>query len=97
MQEDVIRGLVEPIMNNCLAGSNEENHTKHVRDFTEIVKNIVTHESLKMQLSQKPGTLFTSREFIYLGDTSLSEWFGGSLSQTIRRANESGHICRKGL
>ena len=66
MQEDEIRGLVEPIMDNCLAGSNEQNHTKHGRDFTDRMKNIVTPENLKMQLSQEPRTLFSSREFICL-------------------------------
>ena len=30
------------------------------------MKNIVTPENLKMQLSQEPRTLFTSREFICL-------------------------------
>ena len=34
-EEDEILRIVEPIMDNCLNGSNEDNHAKHTRDFTE--------------------------------------------------------------
>ena len=32
-------------MDNCLNGSNEDNHAKHTRDFTERMRKIVTPES----------------------------------------------------
>ena len=49
-----ILDLVEPIMDNCLEGSNEDDHAKHVRDFTERLKNIVTPENLEAQLTCRP-------------------------------------------
>ena len=53
MKENEILGIVEPIMDNCLNGSNEDNHAKHTRDFTERMRKIVTPENLKLQLSYK--------------------------------------------
>ena len=64
-EEDEILRIVEPIMDNCLNGSNEDNHAKHTRDFTERIK-IVTPENLKLQLSKEPRAFFTQRKFIYL-------------------------------
>ena len=66
MTEQEILNLVEPLMDNCLKGSNEENHAKHVKDFTDRMKNIVTPENLKQQLSHKPRAYFTERKFLYL-------------------------------
>ena len=59
-----ILSIVEPLMENCLEGSNEGDHEKHVRDFTDRMKNIVTPEELQKQLSGKPRTYFTDRQFI---------------------------------
>ena len=57
-------------MDNCLAGSNEQNHTKHVKDFTDRMKNIVTPENLKMQWNQ--GHFLQAESlFVYLGDKGL--------------------------
>ena len=64
-EEDILR-IVEPIMDSCLNGSNEDNHTKHTRDFTERMRKIVTPENLRLQLSKKPRVLFTERKFIKL-------------------------------
>jgi len=61
-----ILGIVEPLMQNCLEGSNESDHAKHVRDFTDRMKNIVTPEELKRQLSGKPRIRFTNRQFLNL-------------------------------
>ena len=66
MSHDEMLCHVEFIMDNCLEGSNKNNHAMHVRDFTERMKHIVTPENLKMQLSMEPRTFFTLREFIYL-------------------------------
>ena len=64
-EEDILR-IVEPIMDSCLNGSNEDNHTKHTRDFTERMRKIVTPENLRLQLSKKPRVFFTERKFIKL-------------------------------
>ena len=61
-----ILDLVEPIMDNCLQGSNEDDHAKHVRDFTDRLKNIVTPENLEAQLAYRPRGFFTDREFVSL-------------------------------
>lgn len=66
MSEAAILAIIEPMMDNCLNGSNERNHTKHVADFTDRMKHIVTPDNLRKQLSQDPPILFTEREFIYL-------------------------------
>ena len=65
MDEKRILSIVDPIMDNCLNGSNENNHAKHVKDFTERMRNIVTPENLKMQLSHEPLSFFTNREFVH--------------------------------
>ena len=66
MDDERILGIVDPIMDNCLRGSNENNHAKHVKDLTERMRNIVTPENLKMQLSHEPRAFFTNREFVHL-------------------------------
>ena len=66
MEKRQILNIVEPIMDNCLAGSNEDNHDKHVKDFTGRMKAIVTPENLKNQLAQTPRAYFTHREFVHL-------------------------------
>ena len=38
--------IVNPIMNNLMDGSTEVNHEKHVRDFTERLRKIVTKDAL---------------------------------------------------
>jgi len=66
MNEKEILDIVEPIMDNCLEGSNEANHQKHTRDFTDRMKNIVTPENLKTQLSHCPRAYFIKRKFIHM-------------------------------
>ena len=66
MEEEGILRIVEPIMDSCLNGSNEDNHTKHTRDFTERMRKIVTPENLRLQLSKEPRAFFTERKFIKL-------------------------------
>jgi hypothetical protein len=66
MDDERVLGIVDPIMDSCLNGSNENNHANHVRDFTERMRNIVTPENLKMQLSHEPRAFFTNREFVHL-------------------------------
>ena len=49
--------IVEPLVDNCLAGSTERDHAMHVCDFTDRLRAIVTPESLLAQLeSGSPPT-----------------------------------------
>ena len=64
--EEAILQIVEPIMDNCLDCSNTGNHAKHVRDFTDRLKAIVTPENLASQLKYRPHGVFTRREFVCL-------------------------------
>ena len=66
LSNDEILSIIDPIMDNCLEGSNEGNHTKHTKDFTDRMKNIVTPDELRRQLSAEPRIRFTEREFLYL-------------------------------
>ncbi len=66
LSEDEILNLVEPIMDSCLEGSNECDHKKHTKDFTDRMKSIVTPEELKRQLSIEPKVFWTKREFVCL-------------------------------
>ena len=42
-----ILSLVEPIMDNLMEGSTEIDHPKHVRDFSERIKEHISPESLE--------------------------------------------------
>ena len=47
MTDDEILNIVEPIMDNLMNASTEINHKKHIRDFSDRLKGIVTKEHLK--------------------------------------------------
>ena len=81
-----ILNIVEPIMDNCLEGSNESNHKKHTKDFTDRMKSIVTPEELKRQLSIEPKTYWTKRKFVCLFRRSDS--VGIVWKQTIASSND---------
>ena len=66
LSEDEILSIVEPIMDSCLEGSNEGDHKKHTKYFTNRMKSIVTPEELKRQLSIEPKIYWTKREFVCL-------------------------------
>ena len=89
---DEILQIVEPIMDNCLEGSNEDDHQKHTRDFTDRMKNIVTPENLKKQLSHSPRSYFTKREFlnIFRRDKSIAvvwkQYISNSNNELINQA-----------
>ena len=50
MTDAEILAFVQPLMDNCLAGSIECDHAKHVRDFTDRLRAIVTPENPAAQL-----------------------------------------------
>jgi len=66
MTDAEILAIVEPLMDNCLAGSTERDHAKHVRDFTDRLRAIVTLENLAAQLEsgQPTNGYFAERELI---------------------------------
>lgn len=47
LSNNEILNIVDPIMDNCLEGSNEGNHKKHTKDFTDRMKAIVTPKNSK--------------------------------------------------
>jgi len=61
-----ILAVVNPIMDNLMAGSTEIDHAKHTRDFTDRLKAIVTPEYLQNVCScyQAEWGFFTNREFV---------------------------------
>jgi len=65
LSSNEILKIIEPIMDNCLEGSNQGNHKKHTRDFTDRMKSIVTPEELEKQLSSSPKVYFTHRKFLH--------------------------------
>ena len=80
MKENEILGIVEPIMDNCLNGSNEDNHAKHTRDFTERMRKIVTPENLNCSY-QKNLVLCLLKEnlYIFLGGKVQLVSFGNNI------------------
>jgi len=66
LTEEEILALVTPIMDNLMDASTEIDHSKHVRDFSDKLKSIVTKEALERQcqLYQKELGVFTKRELI---------------------------------
>ena len=66
MTDTAMLAIVEPLMDNCLVGSTERNHAKHVRDFTDRLRAIVTPENLAAQLrsGQPTNGCFAERELI---------------------------------
>ena len=79
MEENEILRIIEPMMDNCLRGSNENNYAKYTRDFNERMKKIVTPENLKLQLSKEPRA-FLSKEnlFIFLEEKILLVSYGNN-------------------
>ena len=65
--EDILK-IVEPLIDNMLEGSTEIDHGKHVRDFTDRLKVIVTDKNLARQCADYQARLglFARREFVAL-------------------------------
>ena len=47
MSKDEILAIANPIMDNLMDASTKIDHERHVRDFTERMRNIVTREYLR--------------------------------------------------
>jgi len=86
LSDNEIMKLVTPIMDNLMDASSEIDHEKHVRDFSENMKNIVTKEELEKQCKIYQNTLgfFTKRELVGIfkkkGDVRVfwKQWYSKS-------------------
>ena len=66
MSEDEILNIANPIMDNLMQASTDINHERHVRDFSERLKKIVTKENLEQQCDEYQNELgyFSDRELM---------------------------------
>ena len=66
MSESEIMAIANPIMNNLMQASTDINHERHVQDFTDQLKAIVTKENLEAQCKEYQAKLgyFAEREFV---------------------------------
>jgi hypothetical protein len=64
MTDDEIMDIANPIMDNLMQASTDNDHEKHVKDFSEHLKSIVTIENLHNQcknISSRAWVLFKKR------------------------------------
>ncbi len=66
MSDSEILSIANPIMDNLMQASTEIDHERHVRDFTDRMKNIVTNEYLHKvcEQYQREKGYFTSRKVV---------------------------------
>lgn len=64
MSDQEILAIANPIMDNLMEASTNIDHQRHVRDFTDRIKKIVTEEQLQKICSQyqKEKGFFAKRE-----------------------------------
>lgn len=64
--DERILEVVNPLMDNLMEGSREIDHAKHVRDFTERLKEIVTAERLEKMCADYQARIgyFEQREVV---------------------------------
>ena len=66
MTESEILGIANPIMDNLMQASTDIDHERHVKDFTDQLKAIVTKDNLEAQCKEYQATLgyFSERKFV---------------------------------
>lgn len=66
MSESEILAIANPIMDNLMQASTDIDHERHVRDYTEALKAIVTKENLESQCKEYQAKLgyFAERGFV---------------------------------
>ena len=66
MSESEVLAIANPIMDNLMQASTAIDHERHVKDFTDPLKSIVTKENLEAQCKEYQAKLgyFTEREFV---------------------------------
>jgi hypothetical protein len=86
LTDDEIMELVTPIMDNLMDASTEINHEKHVRDFSDNMKCIVSKKELEKQCKAYQELLgyFSKRELVGIfkkkGDVRVfwKQWYSKS-------------------
>ena len=66
MSEEEVLAIANPMMDNLMDASTKVDHERHVRDFSERLKNIVTKEYLERVCSQYQSEkgFFRERKFV---------------------------------
>ena len=66
MSESEILAIANPIMDNLMQASTDIDHERHVKDFTDQLKIMVTKENLEAQCKEYQTKLgyFVEREFV---------------------------------
>lgn len=66
MTDEEIMKIANPIMDNLMEASTDIDHERHVRDFSDKLKSIVTKDSLEAQCQKYQSELgiFSKREFV---------------------------------
>ncbi len=66
MSDTEIMEIVDPIMDRLMQASTDIDHVRHVRDFSERLKQIVTEENLQAQCERYQAELgfFAEREWV---------------------------------
>ena len=66
MSESEILAIANPIMDSLMQASTDIDHERHVKDFTDQLKTIVTKENLEAQCKEYQTKLgyFVEREFV---------------------------------
>jgi hypothetical protein len=64
--DEEIMAIATPIMDNLMQASTDIDHARHVRDFSDNMKAIVTRDNLTRQCKQYQAELgsFTKRELV---------------------------------
>ena len=107
--DEEILAVVEPMMNNLMNASTVIDHERHVRDFTERLKRIVTKEYLHRvcETYQKEKGYFGSREVVAIfrrPDSLIVTWRqsftkqpGEFMAELILMQGDAGylidHVC----
>ena len=66
LSESEILTIANPIMDNIMQASTDIDHERHVKDFTDHLKSVVTKENLEVQCKEYQAKLgyFAEREFV---------------------------------
>lgn len=66
MSDEEIMNIASPIMNNLMEASTDIDHERHVKDFSDKLKRVVTKENLEEQCQKYQSELgtFSKREFV---------------------------------
>ena len=86
LSDNEVMEMVSPIIDNLMDASTEIDHERHVRDFSEKMKSIVTKDELKKQCKSYQASLgyFTKRELVGVfkkhGDVRVfwKQWYSKS-------------------